>query len=36
LAVLGIEREKSPTGEYVFMRDGERLQSFRKAWNIGL
>lgn len=32
LEMLKIEREKNPTGEFVFMRDGERLQSFRKAW----
>lgn len=32
LAMLKIEREKNPKGEFVFMRDGERIGSFRKAW----
>jgi integrase len=32
LEMLKIEREKNPSGEFVFMRDDERIGSFRKAW----
>ncbi len=32
LEMLKIERLKNPDPEFVFMRDGERIGSFRKAW----
>jgi|SRR5215469_2832804 len=33
LEMLRIERERNPKAEFVFMREGERIGSFRKAWN---
>jgi len=30
--MLKIERQRNPEADFVFMRDGERIGSFRKAW----
>ena len=32
LEMLRIERQKNPAGEFVFMRERERIGSFNKAW----
>lgn len=32
LEMLKIERQKNPNAEFVFMLNGQRLKSFRKAW----
>lgn len=32
LELLRIEYQREPRGEFVFMRDGDRIQSFYKAW----
>jgi integrase len=32
LEMLRIEQQKNPVGEFVFMRDRERIGSFNKAW----
>jgi integrase len=32
LEMLKIERQRNPSAEFVFVRDGERIGSFRKAW----
>jgi integrase len=31
--MLKMERQKNPDAEFVFTRDGEHIQSFRKAWS---
>ena len=33
LEMLKIERQKNPQAEFVFVHNGERVQSFRKAWD---
>jgi integrase len=33
LELLRIERTRNPKSEFVFVRAGERIDSFRKAWN---
>ena len=33
LEMLRIERARNPQNEFVFMRPGKRIKSFRKAWN---
>jgi integrase len=33
LELLCIERTRNPKSEFVFVRAGERIDSFRKAWN---
>lgn len=33
LEMLRMERARNPKSEFVFMRAGERIASFRKAWN---
>jgi integrase len=33
LEMLTMERQKSPEAEFVFMHNGEKIQSFRKAWD---